>query len=301
MVHDDGEGQALAGPRAGVSVEGVDVADGAGLGHHPPLRRGPPHAVLERAVHARDGQAVLESGAVAVAVHGREQADHLVRRDEVGAREPGSVLQGPGLRADADAPQELQDRRMARLHRPRALHPRAQQAEQDLRAQVLAGLVDALQDLGQRRAVVGGQDPRAGRQRLRGGRDPARHVDPLRLQDLGKDGGRVARGVFEGHAQLFGLFAHGERAAQPDDVAPEVALQGEVAAAPGGRGGGGGDDAVVGGLGGALDHHGIARALAGGHGERRGVVVEGQGRDLGAVPPDEVAPGPVGSATVAAE
>ena len=63
VVEHDREGQAVAAAVGGVAGQRVHLAQAARLGLHAALRGRALHAALERAVHARHGQALAEAAA----------------------------------------------------------------------------------------------------------------------------------------------------------------------------------------------------------------------------------------------
>ena len=93
----------------------------------------------------------------------------------------------------------------------------------------------------------------------------------------------------------------GDGSGEPDPVRARVPGQAKVRLRSGGAGGHGGFHAVEGGRGDEIEHGGVCRLLAGRELQTHRVVVEGEGRDLGAVGPDEVLPAPVVPAAVARE
>ena len=192
-----------------------------------PCGRRAPHAVLERAVHARDGQAVPEGGRVAVAVHGREQGHHAVRRDEVGAREPGAVLQRPAARGSTPMRRRNSvDRVVPRLHRsrrPSAAPPSRRSSISVCRFWLGLFTTFSISARGGLSCAASTRAPAGS------GSDEVatapRHADAPRCQDLREDGGRVARGILERDRERpTGSWPTGSVPESRTTFEPEVAL-----------------------------------------------------------------------------
>ena len=145
-------------------------------------------------------------------IHRHEQAHHVVSGHEIRVGEAGGVPEGPALVPHADPRQEVRHGRVASRRAAFSLRRRAQEAQQDLAAHVLARLVDALQRVRQWRTLVLGHHPRGRGERVAGGGDGLCHDDPAGPEQLREDLGRVARRILEGDRQRLGARAERQSA-----------------------------------------------------------------------------------------
>ena len=301
------EGEALAGARGDVAGERVDVADGARLGQDRPSRRGALHPLLQRAVHARDGQAGPEGGGVADGgPWPRAGVDHLVRRRARSERDRPE----PSWSCPALGWTPMRSRNSSTAAAPLSCVPTPLRRAPSRRSSISVCrfwlvLLTALR----RSPTAAGSRARPGRARWRAAASRGRSAlpgdhDPLRGEHLREHGGRVAGRVLEGHRALPGPLRRAACGARRCGSGCEPRSRSRRRSAGRARAAtwsrwrrrGSTREAAS-----ALDDDRVALPLARRDRQVGAVVVEGEGRDLGAVPPDEVAPRPVLAAAVARE